>query len=400
MPCAWAPLLLATSFAWFAPAFEDTPGNAYPRKHTIFVNFDGGDFRASGVDNSAENATSVLLQDASIPAYGLDMAARTSILQAVEADLAPYGVRVVDTRPAAVLPYTLVTVGGSSDDLGVGPGAAVTVLSDCGARNQRHLGWVFETANQTADANLVASIVGITAGLDSTTNPDSLMASTPATDDVGFTDLCEEVAAVPVPCTQQHEQYCTTGEQNADAELAFVFGDATPDEQPPSVEILQPPDGARYELGQDVELTAIVSDDYGGYGWKTTVRKDGEVVFDKVDYTKVSLDDQGRVLFSLQNAEAGAYTLTVTAMDHADHTTEDTVTITIEGAPDGSTGADGTGGSTDLGTGSTSTGEDPTSSASDDSGEDGCSCRTTPRCPTGWWTLWLPVCHRRRRRAS
>lgn len=331
-----------------------------------------------------------------MPAYSGSMADRSAITQAVESDLAPYGVRVVVERPEPALPYTLISVGGTSDDLGVDRTPAITVFSDCGARNQRHLGWVFESGDTTVEANLASSLVGLVAGLDVTSNPESVMSSTASTNDVSFTNECEELSTTPIPCTEQHEQFCGPGEQNADAELASVFGDATPDVLPPSVEILQPPDGARFELGQDVVLTALVTDDFGGFGWKTTVNKDGEVLFDEVDYAKMNLDDQGRVVFSLQNAEAGEYTLTVTALDHADHSTQDTVSITIDSQPGTSTSG------SETSEGSSTTGPDATDSddttglpAADEGSTDGCGCRAANRRGYAAWLLSLLLVRRR-----
>jgi MYXO-CTERM domain-containing protein len=142
--------------------------------------------------------------------------------------------------------------------------------------------------------------------------------------------------------------------------------------EPPTVEIVQPEDGLEVEAGADVNLRAIVDDNYGGFGWQFTVEKDGEVIYDAPDYER-DVDPEYRAALNFTNLEAGVYVLTVTAQDHYEQVTTDSVTLYVGGAQGGDSGgsADSTGGDSGEGGEDSGAAEGGTGGADDGGGDDG-----------------------------
>jgi MYXO-CTERM domain-containing protein len=213
-------------------------------------------------------------------------------------------------------------------------------------------------------------------------------------------------------------------EQNEVAELSWIFGGPEPDLEPPTVEIVAPEDGAVLEVGSDVDLRAIVDDDFGGYGWRFIIERDGEVVYDQVDYDK-DVDAEYRAALNFINLETGTYVMTVEVEDHADNVSVDSVTITVEGPAgdtDDSNGSTGTiEGSTGDESGTSTSGTttappdppdpDPPDTDPADTettgpvsidGDGGCGCQTSapPRPALAFFLLVLVTGARRRRSDS
>ncbi|HWB80165.1 MAG TPA: hypothetical protein VG755_34605, partial [Nannocystaceae bacterium] len=124
-------------------AVEDIPGNAYPRKHTLYLNFVGADLNV-GSDNSAENRSS-LARQGPYPAFSGGENTALAAIQAVQNDVASYGLRVVyEERPPKTLPYTMAMIGGDWTDTNLEmPAGGVAPIADCGALGQRHVVYVF-----------------------------------------------------------------------------------------------------------------------------------------------------------------------------------------------------------------------------------------------------------------
>ena len=362
-------------------AVEDIPGNAYPRKHTVFLNFNGADL-VVGADNSALNK-STLARQGQYPAFSGSEATMLSAVQAFENDVAAYGIRVrYESRPRNLVPYTMVMIGGDWTDTTIDdPAGGVAPGTDCGALGQRHVVYVFANGGWggTQIANVSSQEAGHAWGLDHSFNCNSVMAYCGGGDQYfsGSCDaICEEACQGPAGCFDTHEQFCPEGRQNEAAELNWIFGGNEPDMTPPTAEIVEPADGTVVTEGDSVHLRAIVDDDYGGFGWKFILEKDGVVEYDEVDYDR-DVDAEYRAALNLVNLEVGEYTLTVEVEDQYEHITTDTVTLIVEAAPSGSDGG-GDGGGDDGGGdggGGTGTGDsgDPTSPLDDDEddGEDG-----------------------------
>lgn len=415
------------NFAW-----EDIPGNKYPRKHTVYLNFDGGPMQG-GKDNSAENK-SVLSNYSDHPGCGCGSQTRASVAQGMQADMAKYGLRLMyQERPSKTVPYTMVMFGGTAcsvtnmEDCGSGI-AGVAPGGDCEAHGQRHVVYSFVNSSNTPSHEC-----GHVFGLDHTTNCSAIMSYCGGGDKVYSTTcdtLCEEACQGPgtIGCRAVHETHCGAGsnKQNDDIELSFIFGGNEPDNEAPYVNILSPEDGLEVPSGEDVDLRAEVDDNYGGVGWKIVIELDGEVVYDQVDYYKENIDADAHVALNLVRPDPGSYVVTVEAEDHADHVAQDVVTFTVTGdgggGDDGGTGdggggddggtGDGGGDGGGTGDGDGGGGDDGGSGDGGDGGdigpwddgrgdeEEGCGCSTrdapqgTAALLLGVWALGL-----RRRRA-
>ena len=366
-------------------AFEDIEGNQYPRKGTLFLNFNGAKLLGGGGDNSAENKSS-LARTGMYPAFSKSESAALAIIQAVKEDMASFGVRIVyEKRPSKLVPYTMAMIGGSWTDANLdSPAGGVAPGTDCEARWQRHVVYVFDNSASTVGQEAAHSW-----GLDHTMGGDRIM-SYQAGSNKKFgdncQDLCEEACqgANSIGCRKIHEKYCGEGseQQNDLDELHFIFGTNEPDTEPPVVTITEPADGAEFESGTDVKVFTDLRDNYGGLGWKLLVKKDGEVLIDEVAY-------DGAESWLLAKIPDGAYEVTVQAEDHADHVVSDVVTFTV-GAVAGGTGTggsdptetfDGSGGEPG---GSSSGGSDDSGGPASDSGtagsgKDDGGCRISPR---------------------
>ena len=381
------------------PGVEDLPGNKYPRKHTVFLNFNGGMLYV-GADNSAENK-STLAKQGVYPTYTGGNTRALAAIEAFKADVAKYGIRVLYLeRPNKTVPYTMVMIGGSWQDTNLGdPAGGVAPGTDCEALGQRHVVYTFASGawGSLQIANVSAQEAGHAWGLDHSANCESVMAYCGGGDQ-SFSDtcdpLCEQACQGAAGCKPTHEKYCPPGQQNEDAELTYIFGTNEPDMVPPTVEIVSPAEGDTFDPGSNIELRATVDDDYGGVGWKITVEKDGEAVFDQVDYKKEWLDANYRVAINLSGVEPGTYVFRVTAEDHADHITVGEVTFSVGdgvgatggGGDPGTGGGTGGGGETGAGDGTAGTGgiESGSGSGGEASSEEGgCSVAARPSGPVG-----------------
>ena len=340
------------------PAWEDIEGNQYPRKHTLYMNFNGEKLY-NGSDNSAENISS-LAGAGTYPGFTGSESTALAIIQAVQADMATLGVVVqYEKRPHKTLPYTMAMVSGSWEDTNIeDPAGGVAPGTDCEARGQRHVVYVFDKA-----ASTVGQEAAHAWGLDHTIGSDRIMSYQGGTNK-HFGDncqpLCEEGCQGPgsIGCRAIHEKYCGVGSetQNDLAELGFIFGTNEPDSEPPEVDIVEPAADVMVEAGADVAIQGFVHDNYGGVGWRLVISKDGEVVSDEVDYDKV-------LGWTFTNLPKGVYEVMLEAEDHFGHIVSDTVTlyVGVEAPADSeSEGTGGTGGGSEEG-GSEASGDVPTS---------------------------------------
>jgi hypothetical protein len=390
-------------------AIEDWPGNEYPRKHTLFLNFNGAPMRV-GSDNSAEN-TSILAREGDFPAYTGGEQNSLSIVQAVENDVAPYGIRVASLeRPPKIRPYTMEMIGGSWHDVNIDSAAGgVAPGADCGALGQRHVVYTFAAGSTPVGlvANTASQEAGHAWGLDHTFNCNSVM-SYCGQGEKSFSSTCDALCeagcqgANTAGCRLAHEQFCGAGtdQQNEDATLSWLFGGNEPDVEPPTATIVSPVDQAALEDLADINLAAEIGDNYGGYGWAWRITHDDEVIFDEVDYER-TIDDEYRPALRLTNLETGVWRFTITVQDQYDNVTTDTVVITVGDAelPPATTtaGEDGTAGDSE-----TATGGLPADDTGTDPPPEDCACRggTAPQATPWLMFLLLPAFARRPRRKT
>ena len=351
-------------------AVEDIPGNEYPRKHTLYLNFVGG-MLESGTDNSALSKSS-LARTGVYPAFaGGEAKAVVSVVQGVEADFAPFGVRVVYLeRPGPVVPYTMAMVSGDWTDTNIeSPAGGVAPGADCGALGQRHVVYAFESSSAVQMANTTSQEAGHAYGLDHTFNCSSVMSYCGSGDQSfqsGCDGLCEAQCqgANSAGCRLTHEMFCGEGNDQQDdvAEMAWIFGGNEPDMEAPTADVLEPADGATFDAPADVQLRATVDDNYGGYAWKFVVEKDGEVIVDEVDYER-NVDAEYNAALNLTGLPAGSYVFRIEVYDHYEGVGVDEVSFQV--GPGAATSADA---GTDDGTGDATADDDGTSG--DDSNDD------------------------------
>jgi hypothetical protein len=326
-------------------AVEDIPGNEYPRKHTLYLNFTGG-MLYTGADNSAESRSS-LAKQGEYPVFTGGEAKAIAAAQETANDVAQLGIEVVYLeRPPKVLPYTMVMVGGDWTDTNLeDPAGGVAPGTDCGALGQRHIVYTFASGgwSATAISNVNSQEAGHAWGMDHSLNCNSVMSYCGGGDLVFSSTcdgLCEAACQGAAGCRLFHEDFCGVGadEQNEVEELTYIFGGNEPDLEPPFVDIVSPTDGLVVEEGGDVDLRVVVDDDYGGYGWRFVISHEGEVVYDMPDYDR-EVDEEYRAALNLVGLEPGTYEIMVEVVDHFDHSTTDMVTFTVEGvvAPPGDT---------------------------------------------------------------
>ena len=180
--------------------------------------------------------------------------------------------------------------------------------------------------------------------------------------------------------------------------LTWLFGGNEPDMMPPTAEIISPVDGDQLAEGANVDLKALIGDDYGGYGWAWRITRDDEVIFDDVDYERM-VDDQYRPSLNLAGLTAGVWRFTITVQDQYEHVTSDTVTVSVGGVPlppDSDTGEPVA--SSAVGTDSPGTGTDGNADGDDGDPPDDCACRGGRSAPAGWLWIWLPLLPALRRR--
>ena len=379
-------------------AIEDVPGNKYPRKHTLYLNFVGAEM-LGGFDNSAENR-SALARIGPYPAYLGGNQKALSIAQAVAEDLASYGVQVVylpEDRPSKTVPYTMQMMGGTWQDTNIdSPAGGVAPGADCGALGQRHVVYTFAAAGMGVNtaANTASQEAGHAWGLDHTLNCGSVMSYCGVANGV-FSDtcdpLCESQCQGPnsAGCRITHEMFCgeDSDQQNEAQTLAWLFGGSEPDVEAPTVDIISPLDGTQFETGVDIALRAEVDDDYGGFGWKYVLALNGETVLEEVDYDR-NIDDEYRAALNLTNLQEGNWSVTVEVEDHFDHVTSQTVNFVVGDPPP--VAEDDTGGTEDGGDTGDSTTDDPGDDTGDSAGEDddddkGCACHVGSRGRTAPW---------------
>jgi hypothetical protein len=388
-----------------AHGMQVIPGNEYPRKHTLFLNFNGG-MLYSGADNSAEDR-STLAKQGIYPTYEGTEQKALSVIQAVTEDVAAYGIVVTYLqRPNKTVPYTMEMIGGEWTDTNIDSAAGgVAPGADCGALGQRHVVYTFASGGSPVSvvANTASQEAGHAWGLDHTFNCESVM-SYCAPGDGFFSNMCDDLCETPCQgpnsagCRLTHEEFCGVGndQQDEDAELSWLFGGNEPDMEPPSVEIVEPVDGLEVEAGADVDVRTLISDDYGGYGWYYHVTRDGEEIASFVDYDR-QVDEQYRPALNLGGLDAGEWVITVGAEDHFGHITEDSVTVFV-GVPSDSGTVDSSGGdpmttgplgTSGEGEGSGSEAGSGTPDVDDDVGDRGCACRATP--PAAGWGSAIPL---------
>jgi hypothetical protein len=385
-----------------------------PHYATIFLNFFGG-MLTSGTNASEMESNCIGAVDVDYPAYAGSEADALAIIQVFENAMAPYAVRVAyEEAPPQHLPYSMVMMGGSPQDVGQDSGTlGVSCSSDCGDVWWRDttLAFTEQSGNPTTLGNTALQEAAHAFGLDHIDGSEHIMYPLATPGNKIWSSACTPYnnSTGPIGCTYIHRIFCPEGSQNDDAELLAFFGPNAPDVQAPTVVINTPTDGIEVESEGAVQVTAEVSDDHLGYGWRLrVVQPDGGELIANAYQLDTGWD------LSFSGLPDGEYEIYVEAVDHDGNEGTDVVSVFV-GVPsdDSGGGVDGTGGdgpgdgTGGDGPGATSGGGDgdgdgggtgADGGASDDDGGKGCATARPPVHPRyGWlWLAFLPAVLRRR----
>lgn len=375
-------------------AWEDPPHYA-----TIYLNFEGG-MLSSGTNAAAMESGCVGALPIEYPAFDGSESFALTVIQVFENAMAPYAVRIVhEEAPPSHLPYSMVMMGGSPQDIGLGAGIlGVSCSTDCGDVWWRDTTFAFtEQSNSSLTlGNTALQEAAHAFGLDHIAGNGHIMYPFASSGEKTWAGECTpyDDATGSISCTYVHDVFCgeDAGMQNDHAELLAYFGPNEPDISPPTVTITEPADGTEYPEPLVVTVAADVADDHEGFGWRLVVDPEcGPAV------TQDAIESE--TAWNLDLPE-GVYTIRVEAIDHDRNTGEDEVTIRVGEPMMADTGCD----ETSTGAAETSTGDGGSSGSEGPPMEDvdpkpGCGCVTAPRSAhAGWFGLLLALGARRRAR--
>jgi hypothetical protein len=360
-----------------APADEQSaiePKAAMPG--TIFVNFDGATLN-SGWDDATTNTTQMNEFVGTFAPYGNDMTKRQAVLEAVRQDWAEYDMTVTDVRPASGQ-YTMNMTGPTNP---FGGGVLGIAPVDCNdEQTHSNITFAFHSAGDQFSPAITATTIGQEVahsyGLEHVDEPGDIMNPYNAGGDPIFNDACINIVQ-NIYCPNQHQAVCGSAyQQNAHQELLNLFGPAIADMGPPTVSISYPADGDTFEPGANFEVTVDAADDKG---------------IDRVQLfnngTALESDASEPYGWGVSNIPEGEYVLHVIATDQAgNEAMSNVVTIYVGSEPPamgdesgGGDGDDGGGSADDGGDGADDGDTDALPPGLDDTGDEGCGCRTTPR---------------------
>jgi hypothetical protein len=337
------------------------------------------------------------------PAYVGSEATALAVIQVFENAMDPYAVRIAyDLVPPAHLPYSMVMMGGSPEDLGMMGGIlGVSCSSDCGDTWWRDTTFAFteESGNASTLGNTALQEAAHAFGLDHIDGADHIMYPFAGSGTKTWAAACTPYndATGGISCTFVHDEFCgeNGGMQNDDAELLAFFGPDAPDVQPPMVTILEPADGTMIPSGGGFTVRTEVTDDHEGFGWRL------RVVPPAGDEQIVNAY-QFETEWALSGLPDGLYEIHVEAIDHDRNEGAATVTVQV-GEGGGTTSATTAVDTTDAtSVGPESTGDDDSGGTIGMTGDDGppskgCGCTSAgARAVAIAPLLVLPLARRRR----
>ncbi len=317
-----APSLVLAATVAVAPGLAQAEDE--PRPATLFINYEGA--RLGPGHDAALDQISCIDREVDTPAFfgGRDVADQTT--EEVRAILAPFAVRVVDQRPPAWLPYTMVMVGGLAEPLGLDSGVGgFACLVDCGDVERRETVLVF--AEEIREPRLLAQTIvheaGHSWGLDHVVSSELIMNGTTSGADRALADDCAPLEdADGGHCGERHAMFCGQPTlQDSAAELLEIRGPREPDVSPPWVELLSPADGDRVRPGQLVHLEVDVDDDHPDFGWQWVIP---QLEWSARSYGEPTLDLQ---------FPPGEFTVGVHAIDQAGNVSMAEVRLVVQDAP-------------------------------------------------------------------
>jgi hypothetical protein len=383
-----------------APARPSFGGSAWedpPHYATIYLNFMGG-MMSSGTNAAAMESGCVGAMPIDYPAFDGTESFALTVIQVFENAMAPYAVRIAhEEAPPSHLPYSMVMMGGSPQDIGLGAGIlGVSCSSDCGDVWWRDTTFAFtEQSNSSLTlGNTALQEAAHAFGLDHIAGNGHIMYPFASSGEKTWATECTayDDATGGISCTYIHDVFCgeDAGMQNDHAELLAYFGPNEPDISPPTVTITEPADGAEYPGPVVVQVAAEVADDHEGFGWRLVVQPEcgAAATQDAIQFeTAWNLD-----------LPEGVYTIRVEAIDHDRNTGADEITIRVGEPMATDTGCDEPGtssGSSTTDVGSSDGSEGP---PAEEDPKPGCDCIAGAR-PVPTLAVFVLALAARRRRA-
>jgi MYXO-CTERM domain-containing protein len=377
----------------------------------IFVNMDGATLNWTGNDNSTQDSSVIAYQynfEGAYPSYGGTAAQRQSVMDAVQADWAPFNMIITNTRPVGSF-YTMCMTGPANHPFG-GSVLGIAPL-DCQNYNPNNIVFAFHNANQlggglgaNTQATTISQEVAHAYGLEHVGSTSDIMNPYSAGGNPSFTNNCITIQdqGMGIVCGAQHQQFCAGGQQNSYLELMELFGASDPDDVPPTVSVTYPGNGGQFGTGDDFVITCAANDNQAVASVELWVNGDNMG-------SRLSAPYEWDVV----NIPAGDYDLYCIASDEWDNQTmSDVVSISVtDGGGDGDGGTSGgtSGGESGGDSGGDSAGDEVGNSDSGGlppgfgiDGEDGgCACSTGEGRPSPALLLLallgLPLLRPRRR---
>lgn len=143
----------------------------------VYLNFEGQTLTQGAPDATANTAPWLAQSSVTVPAFAAgapDRAQQIATLTAAFVEtLAPSGVQIVTTRPAAP-PYAMLIIGGALGTFG-GASSGGFGIFDCMQQATHDIGWIADGQPPQYTANLGAGILGMGVGLTGTTDPQDCM---------------------------------------------------------------------------------------------------------------------------------------------------------------------------------------------------------------------------------
>jgi MYXO-CTERM domain-containing protein len=388
------------------------PWEDEPHYATIFLNFFGGPL-TNGTNAAAMESGCVDGAGIMYPPFAGNEAFALTVIQVFENAMAPYAVRIAyEEAPPSHLPYSMVMMGGSPQDIGLGAGIlGVSCSSDCGDQWWRDTTFAFteESSSSLTLGNTALQEAAHAFGLDHIDGSEHIMYPFADSGAKIWADGCTPYndATGGISCTYVHDAFCgaDAGMQDDHAELLAFFGPNEPDISPPTVTITEPADGTEYPGPTGITIAADIADDHDGFGWRLVVLREGSdpQTVDAIQFEKS---------WNLDLPE-GVYTIRVEAVDHDRNTGEDEITIYVGEEAPMDTGVDSSGSGDGTEGGNVSVGNTESESGNEDDDDDesggpmqddgasdrGCNCGVGSRPLLGFaWLGALAIAITRRRR--
>jgi len=362
-------------------------GGAPP--HILFLQrCSGGLDLTPGPDSSIDNTSTIIQAPVTLPEYPFGNDSWQQVLVQSREIFSPFNIEVTDIDPGTVS-HDEAVVCGESADAGV-PGAGGVAPFSCGII-QNPITFTFPESlgdNPRLLAEVVAQEAAHAWGLEH-----ELLCEDPLTYLSGcgaktYQDVDAECGEFdPRPCD------CGNETQNTFQHILNAFGPSIPDVDGPTITILAPLTGTMYEQGDSFTVLAEIVDD--SIVEDATLYSNGELL--DIDTT----DPWG---WQVNNAQGGAYTLEITAVDeYGNEGLSIPVSILVAGGDSqGGSAGDESGNGPVGGTGGGS--GDATMGGTDSAGlvsgnPSGCGC-TEGGAPAPAWAigLWMLALVRKRAR--